>query len=702
MYSPLISTTYGQVYWTGMDAVPLPDDIVKQFAGKVMAITGYESDQVMRTPNGDVPLPITAAYNHHYTAYVNSKKAVKTPLVADPRTVGHMDSNGQMWTYTDPNAHEGVAPASAALHEGNGGEFRQSFHGYPKGFAQLVESPEEFVMYPMQIDTWNRENKNFSGFWPGPEPKNSEAQPGAAYSGLLECPCTDRIVKEIDGGMAPELSGDCQSPILSQGGCTSFEALSLPSNYVKHVTSGANASMPPGCSVTLDWDQANNKPLHATAFFNSLNSTNSGCSAGMDARLFAAAPETKTGIPGLATWVDVSPEKLRVTLLCPPGVWCGVGYNTSTMTSGTYAIVLDGHGNVSEHQLGTESPGTVLPSTLTVESLKKQTDGSQVVVVSRPMTSTASFTLSHNKLLANPLLHLIAAAGSGPDFAYHKEKSSFQVEMLNVGSPTCICAGGADMPFGKGTGYLQYTPPPGEPGSPGSKIPGAPSTKLGFKKNCLPYPESTMLLGKNPSCDIRAYTGGQSCCHHLFTLLDKDQPTPWQDTPLEYHMKFRIYYQEDPSIANVFQHNWGGMATPTEYDVPKCADGVEGCQFIDGHWIHSMNGTWTVKQMTGGVPWRPVTIHGHCHAPTCIEFNLYNADTGELICSQKPIYGQSNKTFDEKGYLSVPPCVFGSSQDGLFNIPNISAETNLFSNKTCKADAGHHGEMSLWQTYNVV
>jgi hypothetical protein len=40
------------------------------------------------------------------------------------------------------------------------------------------------------------------------------------------------------------------------------------------------------------------------------------------------------------------------------------------------------------------------------------------------------------------------------------------------------------------------------------------------------------------------------------------------------------------------------MATPTEYDVPKCAEGVFGCnRGVDGHWTHTMNGTWTVADM---------------------------------------------------------------------------------------------------------
>ena len=37
----MISTLYGQVFWTVMDPVPLPPAIVAQFKDKTMAITGY-------------------------------------------------------------------------------------------------------------------------------------------------------------------------------------------------------------------------------------------------------------------------------------------------------------------------------------------------------------------------------------------------------------------------------------------------------------------------------------------------------------------------------------------------------------------------------------------------------------------------------------------------------------------------------------
>merc|ERR1719348_1426889 len=45
VYSPVISTKYGEVFWTMMDPVPLDKDIVDKFSGKIMAVVGYETDQ---------------------------------------------------------------------------------------------------------------------------------------------------------------------------------------------------------------------------------------------------------------------------------------------------------------------------------------------------------------------------------------------------------------------------------------------------------------------------------------------------------------------------------------------------------------------------------------------------------------------------------------------------------------------------------
>ena len=45
-YSPVISTQYSEVFWTMMDPVPLPQQVVDSFKGKIMAVVGYETDQV--------------------------------------------------------------------------------------------------------------------------------------------------------------------------------------------------------------------------------------------------------------------------------------------------------------------------------------------------------------------------------------------------------------------------------------------------------------------------------------------------------------------------------------------------------------------------------------------------------------------------------------------------------------------------------
>ena len=137
-------------------------------------------------------------------------------------------------------------------------------------------------------------------------------------------------------------------------------------------------------------------------------------------------------------------------------------------------------------------------------------------------------------------------------------------------------------------------------------------------------------------------------------------------------------------IKDLTQFNWGGMASPVEYDVPKCGVGIHGCaRGADGHWTHTMNGTWTVGDM------RPNPSR-----------------TNELICAQRPLYGDgTGLDFQEEGYLNIPPCVFGSSEaeDGLAPPPGgeggLPFSTRLFSKKICRADYAHHGEMSLWQTY---
>ena len=114
-------------------------------------------------------------------------------------------------------SEEGDLPSTTSIGAGNGGEYRkvrerqrtcpcgystsctpsqlltlyggrvlQSFHGYAPGYGQVLESPQELQLTPMQIDTWNRAEMDLlkgEPFVPGPLPRSSLAPPGAGYSG---------------------------------------------------------------------------------------------------------------------------------------------------------------------------------------------------------------------------------------------------------------------------------------------------------------------------------------------------------------------------------------------------------------------------------------------------------------------------------------------------------------------------------------
>ena len=152
-------------------------------------------------------------------------------------------------------------------------------------------------------------------------------------------------------------------------------------------------------------------------------------------------------------------------------------------------------------------------------------DGRRSLVLSRPIHGDHySFDTD------NVNLNFISAIGSNPDFAYHAKKTSETIFLLpeDEGASACICAH-KPAPFGQAKGSLIYTPnnstfDPGERGE---------STTIHFNNLCAPPPRGDLYTQRNPTCDIRTYTGGQIACHHMFSLLDADQPIPWPDQPVK-------------------------------------------------------------------------------------------------------------------------------------------------------------------------
>jgi len=298
MYTPEIATHYGEVFWTDMGSQTLPPEIVERFKGKVIAITGYEHDHVMVSPVGqpgahpekDVSVPFNWVYNHHYMFWVTGEHSELKKVHAasgDPMAHGAHTK----WIGVDrPSAKlrkDTSIPTSSWFSEGNGGESRKSYHGYPKGYAQLVDSPNSWQYKPMNIDTRNRDCGvrpedvlNCTTFVPGAEPKQARygraAPKDTVYSGLLECPCTERFggdpifypgarTKLITTSYGLRESGTCADAGTDVGNASDCFAAAAAVGI--NATSFTNKTvsdpdLPPACSVVVQKDGS------ATVYFN--------------------------------------------------------------------------------------------------------------------------------------------------------------------------------------------------------------------------------------------------------------------------------------------------------------------------------------------------------------------------------------------------------------------------------------------------
>lgn len=699
-YSPNITQLYSQVFWTGTTPVELPEEIVQRYAGRGMAVVGFEANQVRRTAQGDVPVPIDVVYNHHFESnMVGARAALEriefdgpddpriAELEAEARAtgMGHGISHHAHYRVHDLRKDKAnQLPSSVSFGAANGGEYRKSFHGFPAGYVQVIESPTHFQLTPMQIDTWNRDKMSLTGptkFVAGPLPRNSLAGPDAAYSGLLECPFTTRLSRELDTSDVAVVSGRCansSAPIASGEACLAT-AKSLFGRGGQRFALAPGVGSVAGCAATASADGETVQVAY-----------NAGAGAAC-----GATGATVAGVANslVKTSVRLEGDVATITLAGPASVWFGVGFDAQAMKDGPWAVIVEGGGKVSERKLQDQNPGRLLNASVTVAS--NTVAGSiRTVVLRRPLKGLTPdyFTFDAAK---DTVLPLINAVGAGPALAFHKAKSPTAITLLPVGTGgTCVCHG-PEAAFGQQKGRFVYTQT--------NQSADVGQGTIGFGNKCAPYPRTDLLWQKNPICDVRTYTGGQTACHHMFSLLDADQLIPWTDRPLEYQMKFRFWVQ--PYNASFHQRvkrvTWG-IASPVEYDVPKCGPNVPDCtRAADGSWIHTITGTWSA----GG---KVLAAHFHCHAPTCLEMTMYkcpknttvcNATTGSVLCSEKPVYGGTghikNPDLDEPGYIFQPPCLWGNATYGL-EAPVDVGEGVLGTVKHSNASWGHHGEMA-WQ-----
>lgn len=173
-----------------------------------------------------------------------------------------------------------------------------------------------------------------------------------------------------------------------------------------------------------------------------------------------------------------------------------------------------------------------------------------------------------------------------------------------------------------------------------------------------------------------------------------------------YFLKWRYYFQEykpatsTAAASHKHLHHW----------VFLIDDAVNDYEEDNAHWgeqsIGRITANLTAKQMgvedtpSSWSTFSPLVMTPHCHAPSCIREELWNADTGEIICNVSAQYGSEQygsiaEVFNEAGYLVIPPCIFGH-QPGLQEPFALAPDTKILAVKYFNNTFRHVGQMAQW------
>jgi len=713
-----VQTLYSQVYWTRNLPVNLPPEIVNRFNGSVMAITGYEIDQVIHTgpmPNyvrngaslggfscypdcseGDVSIPSYHAYNHHYFAWLTGKDAVlseaETPTLVPNPTITQFE--------TVQGVDHGF-PTNIVFKENPGGEFRKSYHGYPSGFAQLLHSPSQWVVEPMQIDTHNR-NYNITqieGYKPWFLPKtvsNNMTDEVSGLNPLIECPCTDRITKSSKASTNIIVKGSCRKVIDSEDACKlAVEATGAKINQLSTVI---DPRLPSGCILQPNKKRAGLKVLGSSVSgpfynvkFNKASQQTPSCG-----NTSAVALTGIVTMGEITIGVEHNTATVIITLTGPSNVWFGVGFNAEAMKDLPYSIIVDGNGQITERKLADHGPGSKLADSVNIVS-NTVVDNVRTVVMSRPVKGASKNHYSFQEIPGD--LPLISAVGNSVQLSYHKSKTGSTITLLPTRDQACVCPA-------LETNYLTYMD----------------DVTLQFGEyNCEKKPRSDMANfgdyvgreGPNMACHMNTYHGGLQCCRHSWLLTDRDQDNQIPKDQIDtYYLKWRYYFQEyKPAInsnppSHKHIHHWVFLIDEAvnDYEEDNVKYGEESIGKITAKLqaknmgledTHTPSDDGAPPVPTNFTTITPLVMTPHCHGPSCIRQELWNADSGEILCNMTAAYGQGKEVFDESGYIAILPCIFGYQQGLQFPF-SLTPETNLTAVKYFNNTYRHLGQMAQW------
>lgn len=688
VYSPPIKTQYAEVYWRDAGPVPLPDAFQKRYLNKSVAIIGYEVAVVEQTGSGDVPVPMNSMYNHHFEASIINSRHVKvvkrqvTPEIAR-RIMSHGRAEILMpEVISEPLGAEPEASLVHAFYMANGGEARLSYKGLPKGYAQVLHSPDTLRLSPMMVDTKNRDQQG-PVFMPGPLPRSAQAPPNASYSGLLECPCSTRLKKEWKMVYSTLSSGTCPTKVANASECFMAGRMLIDADQYSDRTV-SSPSLASACSLVNKADGT------VDVIWNLESAADCGTSEAEDVMAFVAAHVNLT----LVLSKHDGPKAARITISGPADKWLGVGFGTNSMCiklesdtcprGGPYAIVVTGDRleDVEERRLDFHGPGRVIQSSIDVVRNTVR-DGVRTVVITRGLKgATADYYTFDPSTQSLPIINAI---GCSLTFAQHCGHGPASLNFVSADVPSCVCRSGVRGTIG------------------GNAFPDC---------ACA----GDLFAQHNPTCYVSTYVGGLACCRHGQSLLDEDQVQPWAGDYQTVHLKFRFYFED---YVQVLHKNtvWLVHISEPEYDIVPCLAGtpssqcvqvvtarwtvasmMQDCSTLDNVWCTGIGSS--DPKVTEGV--KLIRINPHCHAPHCLSMELYNADTGHLLCYTEPIRGTGSELDNEKDYINIPPCIWGDPDQGLLEPPHLPLGTSLMAIHRANNTHGHTGEMGHWQMRAVL
>merc|ERR1712228_520252 len=325
------------------------------------------------------------------------------------------------------------------------------------------------------------------------------------------------------------------------------------------------------------------------------------------------------------------------------------------------------------------------------------------ITMTRPIKGMEYCTKSGN-------LNVITAIGSTPDFSYHADRTGANIILLPKTNKACICQSNVQS-------FITYMD----------------GQSNAFVYECVDEPRSDMLRKgdgtqrdgiQNAACDVFTYHGGLQCCKHQFLLTDKEQQSqlPINKTD-KYFLKWRYYFQEYVPASKVSKashqhlHHWVFLIddavndyeednVESEYGIKSTVGKIEANLTVrdmgleDAIGFYQDNGNIQPVPIYSNTTIMPLVMTPHCHAPSCIREEIWNADTGEILCNMTARYGSEEygslyDVFNEPNYITIVPCLFGF-QEGLQFPFVLSQDTNLTAIKYLNNTWRHLGQMAQW------